>query len=487
MTSSSLLPTELDVVLDEAVGAILRGGDDEVGIRLRRYRADPVDFATEVLHMHVAPYQADIMRQFVIRRRMAVRAPHGIGKTTVTAALVLWAVATADVDTKVVTTAGAWRQLTFFLWPEIKKWAHRASWDLVGLRMRQGVELLEMSIKTTNCIVVAAASDNAATMEGAHASRIFYFFDEAKIINADVWDAAEGAFSTGEAYAFACSTPGEPSGRFYEIHKRRPGLESWGVRHVTIDEGIAAGRINRQWVEDKKRQWGEQSAVYQNRVLGEFADASSDSVIPLKWIELAVERWQLLQESGLVIEGNKYYGVDPAYKGADKTTIATVIEFYLAEIQEHALEDTMATAGRVAALADTAEPIGVDVIGIGAGVFDRLSELGFNAIPVNVSEKSPYTDTTGQIQFYNLRAYIWWLLRERLDPAGEEPAAIPPSDQLIGDLAAPQYKYTSSGKIQVESKDDLRRRLGRSTDYADAWGLAEYAKRNAMSEFYFFG
>jgi hypothetical protein len=86
------------------------------------------------------------------------------------------------------------------------------------------------------------------------------------------------------------------------------------------------------------------------------------------------------------------------------------------------------------------------------------------------------TEASGEVHFENLRSAVWWMMREALDPTNEEALALPPDDEdrLIGDLTAPRYKYTSKGRIQVESKDELRARIGRSTDYADAVGLALY-------------
>lgn len=146
----------------------------------------------------------------------------------------------------------------------------------------------------------------------------------------------------------------------------------------------------------------------------------------------------------------------------------------------------MQTAGKVAAELGAEDPCGVDVIGIGAGVYDRLHELDYKVIPVNVSEKTALTDVSGQIGFVNLRSALWWMMRDKLDPSNDDLAALPPVDELTGDLTAPQYKYTSNGKIVVESKDDIRARIGRSTDYADAWALAEYAKMHASNKMYFF-
>lgn len=445
-----------------------------------------VRFVREVLKAEPTPYQEDILRHFILKRRAAVRGPHGLGKTALSSWVILWGVSVFPNDVKVVTTASAWRQLTHFTWPEVRKWAAVADWSKVGLTMRRGKELLEYSIKLEGKEAFPVASDNPALIEGAHAKHLIYVFDEAKSIPAESWDAAEGAFSgagsdtDSDAYALAISTPGATSGRFYDIHKRKPGYSDWWVRHVTTEEAIAAKRISREWVDNRKKQWGEQSAIYQNRVAGEFSDSADDSVIPLSWCEQAVERWYACEGKGT---GDPTYGVDPARFGDDKTTIARKVGRVVENIEVHTKEDTMQTAGRVASKLKPNTPCGVDVIGIGAGVFDRLRELGFKGVTaVNVAESAnmpngkPITDNSGELLFENLRAAIWWMLREALDPSNPDALALPPDedDILIGDLTAPLYDYTSRGKIKVESKEDVKKRINRSTDYADGVGLAVY-------------
>lgn len=441
-----------------------------------------IRFVREILGADPAPYQEDVLKNFVEKRRAAVRSLHGVGKTTLSAWIVLWAVACFPEDVKVVTTASAHRQLMHFTWPEIRKWALKANWDKMGITMRDGKELLETRIKLSNSReAFAVASDNPSLIEGAHAKHLVYVFDEAKAIPTPTWDAAEGAFSTGDCWALAISTPGDTSGRFYEIHKRRPGTDDWWTRHIQLKEGIAAGRINPEWVDNRRKQWGEQSAVFQNRVLGEFAEDAADVVIPLSWAEAAQERWYAAGGKGA---GTESHGVDPAYKGEDLTTHAKKVGAVIEKINHYAKEDTMQTSGRVAASVSKDVPIGIDTIGVGAGVYDRLRELKFKVYPVNVSERAvdrrnkPLTDGTGEVEFENLRAFIWWQLREALDPANPYALAIPPDDEdrLIGDLTAPRYSYSSRGKIKVESKDDLRERIGRSTDFADAVGLAVHAE-----------
>lgn len=444
-----------------------------------------VRFAREVLRIPLTGYQAEILRDLLIYGREAVRGPHGLGKTAMAATVILWGITVPPGDVKVVTTASAWRQLIHFTWPEVRKWAARADWTKLGIPIRDGKELLERGIKLRGREAFPVASDVPALIEGAHASTIVYVLDEAKAIPAGSWDAVEGAFSTAgsdtpqRAYAFAISTPGDTSGRFYDIHKRKPGYEDWHSRHVTLEEAIAAGRVSREWALRRKKQWGEKSAAYQNRVLGNFAEAGTDVLIPLAWVEAAIDRWLNCNGRG---RGKRRYGVDVARFGDDMTVIARVVGNVVEVLFRYGQLDTMQTTGKVIQHMGRHknDPVQVDVIGIGAGVVDRLRELGYRVGGVNVGESAKdedgeeFTDESGELVFANLRSYLWWMLRERLDPDGSDPLALPPDedDRLIGDLTAPRWGTTSAGRIKVESKDDLRKRIGRSTDDADAVALA---------------
>jgi hypothetical protein len=123
----------------------------------------------------------------------------------------------------------------------------------------------------------------------------------------------------------------------------------------------------------------------------------------------------------------------------------------------------------------------VDVIGIGAGVVGRLRELGHDVFAFNAAEKSEQIDMSGELGFVNMRSAAWWTMRELLDPANGFDIALPPNDRLTGDLTAPHWRVVSGGRIQVESKADIRKRLGRSTDHGDAVVMA-FALRNDEDE-----
>lgn len=466
-------------------------------IPIHEFYDDPVGFIDEYVIFPKPPpgqlpglteYQREIMALVPIKKRLAVRGPHGLGKTTTNALTLIWFALTRDaagVDWKVVTTAGAWRQLEYYLWPEIRKWAGCLDWGKLGItQWKFGKDLMSLSLKLKHGEAFAVASSDKEKIEGAHADSIMYIFDESKAIAADIFDAAEGAFSGGgdaaeptlaedgrplEALAVATSTPGEPSGRFYDIHSGKPGYEDWTTRHVKLVEVIKAKRINRTWADQRARQWGEDSALYANRVLGEFHSSPADSTIPLAWVEAAVGRWHdWMNAGGRKRSRTTVLGVDIALGGADMTAIATRRGVVLEKVERLNTADTLVAAAAVQVRSDGTGEAVIDSIGVGAGVIDQSRVLGLNVRPFTASHKSYARDRSGEHEFINRRAEIWWLMRERLDPAFGSQICLPDDPELIAELIAPKWKESAGGKIQVESKDDLKKRLGRSTDSADA-------------------
>jgi hypothetical protein len=470
---------------------------DQVAARLRRYLYDPVGWARDCIDWRgssgLTDYQQEILDALATKHRASGRGPHGLGKTTIAALATNWFATTreaAGLDWKVITTASAWRQLSVFLWPEIHKWARRVRWDVLGRSpFSERTELLDLNLKLHNGAASAVASNDPAKIEGAHADSLLYIFDEAKIIPGGTWDAAEGAFSGGrteglpESFALAVSTPGAPAGRFYDIHKRAPGLEDWWTRHVTLDEAIRAGRISREWAQQRKRQWGEQSALYANRVLGEFHAGDEDSVIPLAWVEAAVERWHAWVEAGRpALPGLRVLGVDVARGGADSTVLAYRTGVCVERLEDHHLEDTMRTTARVQGAVGAEGqmvPI-VDSMGVGGGVVDRLRELGVRVVPYTGGAKTDARDRTREFGFVNVRSAAYWRLRELLDPAFGPEVMLPPNELLLADLTTPTWEVVTGvpPKIKIETKEDVVERLGRSPDAGDAVVMSFWADRH---------
>lgn len=474
--------------VNDLVGSIYDGVIDSTKYKKfqRMYRNDRVAFAYDIFPKYrdtITDYQAEVLGYFDSGiSRVTVRGPHGLGKTFLAALMVHHTVLTAEEDCKVVTTASAWRQLEKYLWPEIIKHANYIDWSSVGRapydRQR---ELLQQSIRLNGGLIEAFAvsSDDHNTIEGAHATRLVYIFDEAKTIPRNTWDAAEGAFSTEglseghEALALAISTPGPTSGQFYDMHMQKPGYTDWKVRHVTVDEAIQARRISPVWVENRRLQWGEDSAVFRNRVLGEFADSAEDSVIPHSWVMAAVARFNSWENAKYPdVPGKRVLGMDVARFGEDSTVVSDRHGSALLKIHKFRKLSVSESAKAVKGL-NHEHTIHIEMDGgLGAGVYDILKT---DKVPklraVHMSAPTRKRDNTGIYGFNSVRSAAWWNMRQLLDPIYGDDIMLPDDEILIADLTTPQWKEVK-GNICVEDKKEFRKRLGRSTDVGDSCILA---------------
>ena len=435
--------------------------------------------------------------------RVALRSLHGVGKTTIMSWIILHFALTRDgEDWKGIATASAWRQLEKYLFPEVHKWARAIKWEKVSRSaFNERTELQKLNLSLSTGAFSCVASDNPGLIEGAHADRLAYLFDESKLIPAATFDAAEGAFSNegvggAQAFAVAASTPGVPSGRFYDICKNKPGLENWKNVRVTLEDAIKEGQVSPVWADNMRRLWGEDSAIYKNRVLGEFAAADENSVIPLAWVERANERYLALQDAGLLAPGFlpplTSVGVDVSDGGGDLSTIAprygeivTNIDGWVATPNSQIF-----TARKVATVLNLNQsdkpPAVVDGIGVGSGVVSALVDWKYKVISFIASAGTDLKDPSGTFGFLNLRAFAWWNFRELLNPESSNEIALPPLPELTGDLTTPKWAEVAGGKIKIESKEEIKKRNdGRSTDSGDSVVMAfvseSLGKRKAKS------
>ena len=213
---------------------------------------------------------------------------------------------------------------------------------------------------------------------------------------------------------------------------------------------------------------------------GDFTAGIEDDafqIIPTAWIEAAQARWVAKDAKGPMDS----IGVDPSRGGRDETTIARrhgVWFDHLIAFPGVASPDGPTVAGQVlSALRDKA-PVHIDLIGWGASPYDFLIENKVHTVGLNGAEATKETVENGSTGFGNVRALLWWRMREALDPMNPEPISLPPDPALKADLAAPRWKYTTRG-IQVELKDEIKKRLGRSPDKGDAVVMALIATPKA--------
>ena len=208
---------------------------------------------------------------------------------------------------------------------------------------------------------------------------------------------------------------------------------------------------------------------------GDFYAGMNDSewqVIPTAWIEAAMSRWQPRDRKPEMDS----MGVDVARGGNDNSIIARRHDNWYDEPLVYPGKQTPdgpALAGLVVAARRNDAPIHIDVVGVGGSPYDFLNHAKFQIVAVNggAKEGTEGYRSQGGLQFANWKAYLWWAMREDLDPTNNRGIALPPDPQLKKDLAAPLWKH-QGGRIVVESREDIIKRIGRSPDWGSAYVLA---------------
>ena len=439
---------------------------------LRWREGGPCLFAQEVLGATPTDQQWEASKALVARRRVSIRSGHGTGKSTFMAWCVLWFLA-CYFPAKVPATAPTSHQLEDVLWSEIAKW-HRVLKERVpvlGEQFEWSSGAFRMKTAPNESFSVARTSrpERPEALQGFHAEHILFLIDEASGVADNVFEVAEGALSTDGAFVVMAANPTRQSGYFFDSHHKMRG--AWAALHWN---GEDSPRVSREYIANMKKKYGERSPVYKVRVLGEFVGAS-DGVISLELCESA-----RIREVEAIHSARTIWGVDVARFGDDSSALAKRKgNVQLEPVKEWWGKDTMQLAGLIKAEWDgTPEKqrpasINVDVIGIGAGVVDRLKEQGLPVVGVNVAEAEAVNadsprNTKGEPvrQFNRLRDELWWKSREWLEA---KDCKLCDDDELIAELTTPTYTILSNGLIKVEGKPEMKARGVKSPNRADAW------------------
>jgi len=216
-------------------------------------------------------------------------------------------------------------------------------------------------------------------------------------------------------------------------------------------------------------------------LLGDFQIGIRDDpwqTVPTAWVEAAQQRWRDTTRPTELITA---LGVDVARGGTDKTVLSKRYWNWFAQLDKYPgsftpngplvaqlVFNAMETE-RLPGNWDTS--VHVDVIGVGASVYDACVGLGMEVRAINFGEGTDAHDRSRKLGFANKRALYYWRLREALDPQTGDELCLPPDSELLADLTAPRWSL-QSGRIKIESKEDIQKRIGRSTDCGDAVVLA---------------
>lgn len=376
----------------------------------------------------------------------------------------------------VVTSAPTAAQVRAILWREIGR-AH-AKGKLSG-RLNQ-TEWWMQPLEGNEEIVAYGrkpADMDPTSFSGIHARYVLVVLDEASGIPVQLWEAADTLLTNDNARILAIGNP-ESGTEFEEVCK--PG-SGWNVIHISykdtpnftgevVPESIRDLLIGPTWVEERRKKWGETNPLYIAKVLGLFPEIRTDGLFQPKWISQA-QRNTLEAPSTLIPYIPNELGVDVG-GGRDKSVIAHRLGSRVRIIHRDTNENTMTLLGHVIQkLRDTGATIAkVDRIGIGKGVCDRAAEIVKTREPnwelcrkiVGVNVALP---ANNREEFINLRAESYWTVRERAETNTLD------LDPLDDDLAAQLLDlkwFPTLGRVQIESKKDIRKRGRQSPDDADA-------------------
>ena len=417
--------------------------------------------------------------------RIATASGHGIGKSALTAWLILWIMSTRP-HCKGVVTANTSAQLETKTWAELAKWRKRC---VTGRMFNMSTGKMSMKLahaehpETWRCDALTCREENSEAFAGQHAanSTPFYIFDEASAVPDVIWEVAEGGLTDGEPMWFAFGNPTRNTGRFRECFGRF--RNRWTNRQIDSRTAKFPNKAQiAQWVAD----YGEDSDFVRVRVRGVFPRAGSMQFIPSDVIDGATSPER---DPHTDLSDPCVMGVDVARFGDDATVICIRVGRNARDIPWKVMRgaDTMQVAAAIADLANKYKPdaIFVDGGGVGGGVVDRLRYLSQPVHEVQFGGKAdrPALSQEGAVVYANKRAEMWGAMREWL-----EGGAIPNTPDLIQDLTGVEYGYVfRDGKdaIQLERKEDMKKRGLASPDHGDALALTfayPIAKHDRMTQ-----
>ncbi len=407
------------------------------------------------------PWQAEFLNAIADgERKITAKSGHGVGKSTNSSWAMLWFFMTRS-PVKVVVTAPTSAQLFDALFAELKRWISAMPDPLQELVTVKSDRVVFNAAPDE--MFISARTSRAETpeaLQGVHSDNVMLVADEASGVPEQVFEAASGSMSGHSAVTLLLGNPTRSSGFFYDTHNRLS--HEWKCFTISCDD---SPRVSKEYIQEMASRYGEESNAFRIRVLGEFPRADDDTMIPMHLLEAA--RIRDVEGSETAAE---VWGLDIARFGSDASALCRRKGNKVLEIQTWRNKDLMEITGIIVNMyrnilfQDRPEEILVDSIGLGAGVVDRLMELGLPARGINVAEAPGMGDT-----YRNLRAELWGKAKSWLE---KRDCKLPENDEeLVNELAMVKYKFTSNGKIQLESKDEIRKRGLKSPDKADAFCL----------------
>jgi hypothetical protein len=334
-----------------------------------------------------------------------------------------------------------------------------------------------------NWYAIGVSPRDPDSMQGFHAKGgdILVIVDEGAGVDEQMFEAIDGILTSPGARLLVIGNPTSVSGYFYGMFKNPTvskihiscfdtiNFKANGIKNIDDLRNFDFSKppiithpymLDPAWAYDKLFKWGADSPMFKSRVLGEFPDEDTNTLIPLNLIDLACTEERKL----LIPKGAPAYGHDIARYGDDSSVIHKRYGDWHTMPKAYRKESTTKTAGRaVEALRDENAPYFIDITGgLGAGPYDRLVELGWEQVHgLNMSSKANNSE-----EFINLRAELAFLLRDKFLDCS---IYIPDSDDLKAELSNVRYDIASDGRRKIERKEEIKKRMnGQSPDMFDA-------------------
>jgi hypothetical protein len=445
------------------------------------WQNEPLDYFYKRLRINThwdgeaAMLQAVILAIREGKKRVVVSSGHSLGKDYIGGGLVpyfleIWG------PCIVITTAPTNRQVKNVMWAEIERHYTRIEEEPPGKLLSLQINVapkwyaLGFTTKETGSMV--------GKFQGFHAERVFVIASEAQAIPDDVYTQIDAILTGQNALLIMIGNPLRTTGQFAKAIRNRKDnivLELSCLDNPNYKEkrAVVPGLASYEWVEDKRKNWGPDDPRWISRVLGQLPLTSIDTIFSHNLVEKMIGRE--------TFEANVFKGVglDIAHFGDDETVIYGGTNGKVEDSMIYAGEQTDVTAARAVVMLNKVGGnfICGDTGGLGVGTFDTLRTMqgktGLKGVHINAVNSA---SKPGDDQYANLKAEMWFIVLAR---AIRGDTSMPNDPLLIEELTEMKYFINKQGKIQIESKEDVKERLGRSPNRADAWILYQYGMEKA--------
>lgn len=440
------------------------------------YKKDITLFSREVLGFEPDEWQKAAFVDIAAHNRVSIKSGQGVGKTSIEAIILLWFLSCFPFA-RVIATAPTRQQLHDVLWAEVSKWLSKSS--LLNRRLKWTKTYIYMRGYEKRWFAVARTATKPENMQGFHEDNMLFVVDEASGVADPIMEAILGTLSGGNNKLLMCGNPTKTSGIFYDSHTADRAL----YRCHTVSS-LESPRTSKENIQSLIRKYGENSNFARVRIYGEFPLQEDDVFIPFSLLEQSVRLgydYNLSEQLITLV----HIGCDVARFGDDKTVIGYKIN---EQVQFHSKingQDTMKTADKIIELGETLIarykwtgkiPVKIDDGGVGGGVVDRLRQIKRNN-PERFYWLEIFPVTFGNRinnkYYHDSTSYMTGVVKRLLTPTDEagiqKPVELilPNDNNLLAQLSTRKYRMTEASKIQVESKETMKKRGLASPDEAD--------------------